>query len=83
MPVIDCPDEVKEDKFFEVRASIGKEVAHPNTTGHHTRWVQLVFKPDGDNFAYQVGNFYFSAMGNRSMVLTPARSTPTIQLQPA
>ena len=63
VPVIECPDQVKADEFFEVRASIGKEIAHPNTTEHHIRWIQLVFKPEGDKFAYQLGNFEFTAHG--------------------
>jgi superoxide reductase len=37
MPVIESPDQVKGDEFFEVKASIGKEVAHPNATEHHIR----------------------------------------------
>jgi superoxide reductase len=63
VPVIECPDQVKADELFEVKASIGKEVAHPNTTEHHIRWIQLVFKPEGGKFAYQVGNFEFTAHG--------------------
>ncbi|MGA8240491.1 MAG: desulfoferrodoxin family protein, partial [Desulfobacterales bacterium] len=42
---------------------LGKEVAHPNTTEHHIRWIQLYFRPGGDKFAYQVGNFEFCAHG--------------------
>ena len=63
VPVIDCPDEVKAEEMFDVTVTMGKEVAHPNTTGHHIRWIQLYFKPEGDKFAYQVGNFEFSAHG--------------------
>ena len=63
VPVIDCPDEVKADEMFDVRVTLGKEVAHPNTTEHHIRWIQLFFKPEGDKFTYQVGNFEFTAHG--------------------
>jgi superoxide reductase len=42
---------------------VGKEVAHPNTTAHHIRWMQLFFQPKKDKFTYQVGNFGFSAHG--------------------
>jgi superoxide reductase len=38
-------------------------VAHPNTTEHHIRWIQLFFKPDGDKFTYEVGNYEFDAHG--------------------
>jgi len=63
VPVIDCPDQVSADEMFDVKVSIGKEVAHPNTTEHHIRWIQLFFKPEGDKFTYQVGNFEFTAHG--------------------
>ncbi|HSM74164.1 MAG TPA: class II SORL domain-containing protein [Desulfobacterales bacterium] len=63
VPVIECPDSVAADELFDVKVSLGKEVAHPNTTEHHIRWIQLYFKPDGDKFAYQVGNFEFCAHG--------------------
>jgi superoxide reductase len=63
VPVIECPDVVEADHLFDVTASVGKEIAHPNTTEHHIRWIQLFFKPDGDKFAYQVGNFEFTAHG--------------------
>lgn len=63
VPVIDCPDSVKADEIFDVKVSIGKEVVHPNTTEHHIRWIQLFFKPDGDKFTYEVGNYQFDAHG--------------------
>lgn len=63
VPVIECPDEVNEDEMFDVRVSIGKEIAHPNTTEHHIRWIHLFFRPDGDKFGYQIGNYEFSAHG--------------------
>jgi len=63
VPVIDCPDRVAADEIFEVTVSIGKEVAHPNTTEHHIRWIQLFFLPEEEKSAYQVGNFEFCAHG--------------------
>ena len=63
VPVIECPETVAADEVFEVKVSLGKEIAHPNTTEHHIRWIQLFFKPQGDKFAYQVGNFEFCAHG--------------------
>ncbi len=63
VPVIECPDSVKADEMFDVKVTLGKEVAHPNTTDHHIRWIQLFFKPEGDKFIYQVGNFEFTAHG--------------------
>ena len=63
VPVIECHDEVKADEMFEVKVSIGKEVAHPNTTEHHIRWIQVFFKPEGDKFPYQVARCEFNAHG--------------------
>ena len=63
VPVIEAPDSVKADDNFSVTVSVGKDVAHPNTTEHHIRWVQLFFKPEGGKFTHQVGSFEFSAHG--------------------
>jgi len=31
-PVIECPDSVKAGEKFQVTVSVGKEIAHPNTS---------------------------------------------------
>lgn len=63
VPVIEAPEHVKADEFFSVKASLGKSVAHPNTTEHHIRWIQLFFHPEGAKAPYQVGSFEFTAHG--------------------
>ncbi|MEZ4598629.1 MAG: class II SORL domain-containing protein [Syntrophotaleaceae bacterium] len=64
VPVIEIlSGSVKADELFSVKISLGKEVAHPNTTEHHIRWIKLYFKGDGDKFPYEVGNYEFSAHG--------------------
>jgi superoxide reductase len=63
VPVIECPDEVKAGEFFEVKVSLGKAVAHPNTTEHHIRWISLYFHPEGAKFTYHVAKFDFAAHG--------------------
>ena len=63
VPVIESPDQVNANEMFQVKASLGKEIAHPNTTEHHIRWIQLYFKPEGDKFAYHIGSFEFAAHG--------------------
>ena len=63
VPVIECPDSVAADQMFSVKATIGKEVAHPNTTEHHIRWISLYFHPEGDKFPFEVGHFEFNAHG--------------------
>ncbi len=63
VPVIECPAQVKAGEVFEVKVSLGKEVAHPNTTEHHISWITLYFHPEGEKFTHQVGHFEFSAHG--------------------
>ena len=63
VPVIDAPATVEKGKVFQVTASVGKEVAHPNTTAHHIRFITLYFHPADDKFPYQIGNFEFAAHG--------------------
>ena len=63
VPVIECPESVSAGEMFDVRVSLGKEIAHPNTTEHHIRWITLFFHPEGDKAPYQVGRFEFSAHG--------------------
>ena len=63
VPVIECPDQVKADEVFEAKVSLGKEIAHPNTTEHHISWITLYFHPEGEKFTHQVGRFEFSAHG--------------------
>jgi superoxide reductase len=86
VPVIECPETVAADEVFEVKLSLGKEIAHPNTTEHHIRWIQLFFKPQGDKFAYQVGNFEFCAHGecvegaNKGPVYTNHAAVATLKI---
>jgi superoxide reductase len=63
VPVIECPDQVKANELFEVKVSLGKEIAHPNTTEHHISWISLYFHPQDEKFTYQVGHFEFGAHG--------------------
>jgi superoxide reductase len=61
VPVIVAPESVKAGEKFQVELSVGKEIAHPNTTEHHIRSIRLYFKPEAGKFAYEVGSFEFSA----------------------
>jgi superoxide reductase len=63
VPVIESPDKVKKGEAVEVTVSVGKEIAHPNTTAHHISWVSIYFKPEGGKFPYQVGRAEFCAHG--------------------
>ena len=63
VPAIECPSEVKAGEFFVVKVTLGKGIAHPNTTEHHIRWINVFFHPEGEKFSYHVGNCEFSAHG--------------------
>ena len=63
VPVIEAPTTAKAGDLVEVKVSLGKEIAHPNTTEHHIGWITLYFHPEGDKFTHQVGHFEFSAHG--------------------
>jgi superoxide reductase len=73
VPAIDSPDVVKKDEFFEVAASVGKEIAHPNTTAHHISWIFLYFLPEGEKFPYQIAMCEFNSHG--ASVQGPGTST--------
>jgi superoxide reductase len=63
VPVIECPDKVKTGELFSLKVTLGKEIAHPNTTEHHIRWISVYFHPEGEKFPYQIGHFEFCAHG--------------------
>jgi superoxide reductase len=63
VPVIEAPDKVKAGEKASIEVCVGKEIAHPNTTEHHIRWIKLYFKPDNAKFAFEVANFEFTAHG--------------------
>ncbi len=63
VPVIEAPDEAAKGEFIPVKATIGKEVAHPNKTEHHISWIALYFQPEDEKFPYEIGKAHFSAHG--------------------
>jgi superoxide reductase len=63
VPVITCQDTVDVDQMFEVRVGIGNEIAHPNTTEHHIRWISIYFHPEGEKFPIHIGHYEFNAHG--------------------
>jgi superoxide reductase len=63
VPVIESPDTVKKGEVFQIKLTVGKEIAHPNTTEHHISWIEVYFLADGEKFACQIGKFEFCAHG--------------------
>jgi superoxide reductase len=87
VPAIECPDMVASDIEFEVKVSLGKEIAHPNTTEHHIRWIALYFHPEGAKYPFQIGQFEFTAHGesaegaNQGPAYTSHRVTATMKIK--
>jgi len=63
VPVIEVPERIQKGEFFDIRVTIGKEVAHPNKTEHHIRWISVYFQPQDEKFPYQIGRAEFTAHG--------------------
>jgi len=63
IPVIEAPDSVKKGDTVKISVIVGKEIAHPNTTEHHIRWIEAYFLADGEKFPCQIGRFDFTAHG--------------------
>ncbi len=54
----------KEGEEFKVKASVGREeISHPNETEHHIKWIELYFKPEGEQYPYQLGKYEFTTHG--------------------
>jgi superoxide reductase len=63
VPHIECENAVKRGLPFDVTISLGKNVAHPNTTDHHIRWMSLYFKPHDEETMYQVAHYELCGHG--------------------
>jgi superoxide reductase len=75
-PVIEINESSKEK--VKVAVSVGKEIAHPNKTAHHIRWIDVYFHPTGEKFPYHIGKFEFNAHG----ASTEGADTSTIYTVP-
>jgi len=83
VPVIEAPGSAGAGEVVEITASVGKEIAHPNTTEHHIRWIQLFYKPEDEKFAYQLSNAEFTVHGEAVAGANkgPAYSEPSVTVK--
>ena len=61
VPAIEVIEAVKG--AVKITVTVGKEIAHPNTTEHHISWIEVYFQPEGGKFPYQIGSFEFTSHG--------------------
>ena len=64
VPVIEAADKVKAGEAFDVKLSVGKDIAHPNTVEHHIEWIKLCFVAEGTQLPYEVGELSFNVHGD-------------------
>jgi superoxide reductase len=63
VPVIECAASVKKGEPIEITVSVGKEIAHPNTTEHHINFIEVYFLAKDEKFPQLLGKFDFCAHG--------------------
>jgi superoxide reductase len=78
VPLIEFPQPAPKGEYFRILASVGKEIAHPNKTEHHIRWIEIYFRPEGESFYYQLGKTEFGAHG----ASTKGPDTSTVYTRP-
>ncbi|MCK9572505.1 MAG: class II SORL domain-containing protein [Candidatus Omnitrophica bacterium] len=79
VPVIETAEQIKSNEPCLIQVSVGKQIAHPNTTEHHIRSIDLYFLPRDEKFPYQLARFEFCAHGESA--LGPNASTVFCQPQ--
>jgi superoxide reductase len=63
VPVIEGPDKISKGQALEIKVSVGKQIAHPNTTEHHIKSIEVYFLASGEKFPSQLARFEFNAHG--------------------
>jgi len=63
VPVIECEDTIKAGDCTAIKISVGKEIAHPNTSNHHIVWIALHYVPEGCQSSIEITRCEFSAHG--------------------
>jgi superoxide reductase len=78
VPVIEVADQLKKNEPTKIIVSVGKEIAHPNTTEHHISWIRLFYLPEGEKFPYQIGEISFDSHGSS----VEGANTSTVYCEP-
>lgn len=63
VPVITIPEKISANEFFEVKLSVGEEIAHPNTLEHHISWYKLFYVQEGSTILVEIASNVFAAHG--------------------
>ena len=61
VPVIECDDTFESGNCLPIKISVGKEIAHPNTTNHHITWIALHYVPEGSKASIEIARCEFSS----------------------
>ncbi len=87
VPVIGGPDKISKGQPLTIEVSVGKQIAHPNTTEHHISSIEAYFLPLGEKFPYQLGRFEFNTHGssvqgpNTSTIFSEPKITTTFKTE--
>ena len=61
VPVIDGPAGAKKGEAVHITVTVGREIAHPNTTAHHIAFLAAYFLPDVSTKELQIWMFFVLA----------------------
>lgn len=75
VPVIHVPENINKGEAFDIKISIGDEIAHPNTFEHYIAWFKVFFKADSAKFPVEIANFNFAAHGEGDNFTEPVGLT--------
>ncbi|MBU1006024.1 MAG: hypothetical protein KKH08_00350, partial [Candidatus Omnitrophica bacterium] len=78
VPVVEVAGKSGKDQVLSITVSVGKEIAHPNTTAHHIAGLAVYFLPQGGKFPYEIGRVDFIAHG----ASTEGSDTSTVYTAP-
>jgi superoxide reductase len=87
VPVIEGPDKISKGQSLVIEVSVGKQIAHPNTTEHHIRFIEVYFLATGEKFPCQLARFEFNAHGesvqgpNTSMIFSEPKVSAVFKIE--